>query len=535
MSDNRRIKFVEIILDTGTYVFFSSDSSVPLSTLNGYPTLKSLSQAANTVIPTGGLGNISQLSLTLSDFVENGKASTFMNRLRGGNPYYIDKIVNVYSGLLSDFSDIATNYNLNKQSYYLDTFDYPDESGNVRLTARDISKKLDDKRAIKPKAVTCTLGTTLAAGTTGTITINNSSDLSADEGYILIDNEIIRYENRNTGADTVSIASTSDRGILGNGVNVATAHDSGAKVTEVWTPLNSTDRSKTNCVDVIKQLLIDTGISTGNIDTALFNEERDTWLSTEDITGLVSKPTPIKKIIEQICEQCYIDIWFDVDTQLYKLRANRPQIVAFNATLTSDNDILDRGHVVRHDFKEQATQVWVYYDKIDYLGSDSPNNYSTTEIGIDATAESNYGASSQKIIYANFLDDGNAASAAQLTNRYLKSLKDGTKKVYLQLDLSRTNISLNDRVIIETEQHTDANGDPDVMVCQISKIDKTSGETIKVEAIKLYYDSSAKYASVGPSSLSDYGGESNANRIRYAFISNSSSKMKNGDDGYIIV
>ena len=90
------IRIVEIEFDGETVIFYEENSSIPVNAPNGYPVLKSISQAPATLIPVGGLGRIASLTLSLADFdYHNGtaKSGTFLGRLRAANKYYLDDIV----------------------------------------------------------------------------------------------------------------------------------------------------------------------------------------------------------------------------------------------------------------------------------------------------------------------------------------------------------------------------------------------------------------------------------------------------------
>lgn len=704
------LKFVSIEFDTGTEFFYEENSSVPVDAPSGYPVLKSINQAAATLIPTGGLGAIASLSMSFADFDYHVGAitkGTFFGRLRAGNKYYLDKLVNLYTGFVEDFNAASGDYGLTKQVYYLDRFDFPNGGGVVNMQARDISKKLDDKRAVVPQAVKCKLvgeneqhqyllvtstgpndsglgaqingvetgsitydgigatpddsnsyitvtstitpdyvevtarnitgstqqwlvgfqgqfgsimidssnrpqvvvdgSGTLSTNTyvlpslvtaqkiemqinngnielyvadvlrwssstytptestgwkffrrfddtnqsdaqlndiqiresrsagisdtyTGLVTVTDTSDLLSPN-YILIDKELIRYSVFDSS--NIRIHSITDRGILNRGVNVAAIHENNAAISQAWLTLDESDPTvKKNCVDLIQELLETAGVPTANIDTVGFADEKSTWLSNENLAGAITKPTSIKNVIKKISEQCYFDIWYEPTEQKYKLAANVPQVVGTLTSIDTDADILENGHTVKHELKDQATQVWVYSNKLDVLGSDQPNNYSETDINADLGSETNYGSSSKKIIYADFFDDDSSTSVDTIGNRYRQRLVDGVITVLFQLDISNNQLKLNDKIVIRTTSYTDDAGEPVPLVCQITKYDNTRGNRIFVEAQKLPWDADQKFAGWAANALNDYSSESEENKIKYSFWSDNTGLLPDGSSGY---
>lgn len=469
-----------------------------------------------------GLGYRGTVKVIFSDF-RHGDKGTYFGKLKALNPFYLDRKIKIHTGFL-DLDGSFNWSNMKEHLYFIKKIELNDKDQFI-VTAKDPLTLLDRDQALAPTKTSASLSGALTDSYTGTLTISSNDGFDSVGGYAVIEDEIIKYTGVSGSTDITGVT----RGILGS---TAAAHSSGEEIR------NCFGFENLNCVDVIRDLIEDfTDIDHANyIDDTAWNTERDTYLSAETISGIVTEPTPVKEIVKKISEQTWLDLWWSDEDQKIKLQSIGPTITEI-ASLNHRENILNKGHKIKENIEKAVTQIWYYYDKIDHLGSDDPNNFSSLYVKEDLNLEGSSGHGTQKIkkIFASFVPSGGAGTASKVCSRIIASSGRGDRYVDFMVDAKDSSIKTGDTISVESDLEQDANGDPVSSIYRVISKEQVSRTVYKYSAMATGQVEGATYGIIGPNTLVDYTLESQANKDNYGFITGSDGKMSNGDEGYLIL
>ncbi len=524
-ANRRSINIVELDLDavvspTGTE--YHCDSTAPLGQ-TFWPTISKFDWAPTELIQSRGLGYRGVVKISFTDF-SYGDKGTYFGKLLGRNPFYLDRKLKIHEGFLNN--DGSFDFvNSIERLYFIKRIDGPTDKGIITITAKDPLTLLDKDQATSPKKSDGKLDALLSESTVGvTIDITDNDGFTVGGGVAVIEDEIIRYSST-SGAGSIVI---SERGAFGS---IAEEHDAGSPVRECFYFENE------NCVDVIRDLIEDyTDIDHANyIDDDAWDIERDVYLSSELITGVIIEPTSVKDIIQKITSQTWVDVWWSDEEQEIKLKAIGPNLAAVSE-IDSDNHILDKGFKIKRNAEKAITQAWIYYDKINLAAGDDPNNYRSLYIVADPTLEgaSGHGREKRKTIFGSFLNASGLATATKVGSRILEKEGKGSNDIAFYLDAKDSILKTGDSVNVLIDCIQDSNGDPVRTNYRIVSKEQVDGITFSYKAVETGQDPDDRYGMIGPNTLLDYDSESETNKDAYAFISADYAEMPNGDNPYLI-
>lgn len=472
-----------------------------------------------TKITGDGLGYRANVTITVEDFPHG--SGTFFGRHLGANPFFLDRPIRVYQGFLHEPFDLA---NLKERLYFIKKIDGPDEKGRIKITGSDVLSLLDGDRALWPVASYGNLASSLTSSATGSINIGDNTNITAGS-YVIIDSEIV-YVSAITGSTNITI---STRGRFGT---EAVAHDANAPVRRISTA------SGINVVDRIYNLIDQaTAIDVSTyIDLDAWNAQRDTYLATDDVTGVIIEPTPVKDILKDLCRQFQIALWWDDEEQLIKLKAIGPTITPA-VTINTTEHILSQGHAVKRDQSKAVTQVWVYYDKIDGSKGNDPDNFRYYYIHIDTELESSAGYGTAKIerVFADQIDAGGTSTAAKISQRIVARMREGAVEIPFQLDVRDATIAVGDIVQITTDLIQDENGNPapkNVMIVERNRKDAV----VEYVAVPTGVEVGSRYGYIAPAGTPNYTSATSEQRARYTWIASATTgQLSNGDSAYLMI
>lgn len=198
--------YVDNILRTTHEIWLTTPTQdFPLNLLNtsgvavAIPCLRDVRETPGNIEISGGLGKRAALTATCDDFPHHDRGldkyvasrsytaqsqGTFWGKFMARHRYYQGRPLIRHSGYLVDGLYDAANFET--RYYILERFEGPDRDNRMRITAKDILKLADDKRAVVPAPSTATLveGTvetgTAQAGATNTITLMSTTPGNAD-------------------------------------------------------------------------------------------------------------------------------------------------------------------------------------------------------------------------------------------------------------------------------------------------------------------------------------------------------------------
>lgn len=491
-------------------LFYSHDIT------NGYnPTPTKMSIAS-------GLGFRGHVNVKLKDF-PFGNVGTYFGRLLASNPYYIDRKLKVYTGFYDGVTFDWANFK--EHLYFIKKIAGPDANGLVSITAADPLTLLDEDQAQAPEVSDGELTAALTSSATGTLNITDNTGFSASGGVANIDGELVRYSGISGGDSIV----TTERGAFGS---EAKAHDDEDSVRNCYYFENE------NVVDAIRSLIEDfSPIDHATyIPDADWNSQRDDYLVGDLVTGVVTDPQDVKKIVEDLCKQAWISIWWDDVAQEIKLRAIGPTITP-NATLNKNEQILDTGERQRRDPTKAISEVWIYYGRIDHSDDETePKNYTNLYVKADADATTGHLKPKIKKIFANYIPSSGGSSVSKLASRILAQNAQGTYEYRFQMDVKDADTKTGEAVTVTSDLIQGSDGIEVPTNFMVIERDQIADTKYQYTAIRTGFSTGSNYGLIAPNSMLDYLSETTENKTTYAFVADTSTEeMSNGDDPTLII
>lgn len=457
---------------------------------------------------------------------------TYWTRWLASNPYYIGKTIIHYKGYLEDGHFDWDNFN--KRYHIIESISHPDSRGNLAIKSYDFLRNIEDDRAQIPPPSKGVLASALSSTATD-VKITPASSIFAEygsaNGVVRIGKELIHFASAYSSTEEGFRGCT--RGYDNTGIFIKN-HNSSSTVQTCYV------LSSVNVVDFITSALVDYGNVPRNfIPTTDWNTERDLWLSASKLTTILHKPTGINKILNELCELCMFNVWWEDHDREFKLKALSPQHL--NATIPTfdDTDFIIKNSVkVTYDDKERISQVWVYYNKNIRTEDDGkPENYDSLYIATDLASEGvdEFGVSRVKIIFSSWWNT--QTLSALLGGRLIARYRDGVNKIELKAYDKDGTVHLGDTITLNVDAIRDANGNIEDHNTQVVGIAEDSKEnTFKMDAVSLAFYGTYGFIASAEASTTDYGSATTAERQRWAFIASSgTAQFANGDPAYKII
>lgn len=396
------------------------------------PSLVSVSTAPTRINLAGaspdaqGLGNRALCSITFADHQHNdrivdpylsGRSWDPMDKSRGSfwtrwlarNRYRQGVQIKVYEGYTGQA--LAA---MRVRTYFLDSVQPPDASGRVTITGKDILAKLEERKAQAPLASPGVLAADLSNNATSFGVLNAVEADYPATGTLRIGDELMTYTGRSLSGDTLTFT-----GVTRGTDNSAAASHS------LEDAVQSCIRYTTERVDDILSDLLTTygGIPGAWLDTAGWAAEVTEYLSAYLLTTLITEPTSVAELVSEVQTQALVYVWWDERDALVKLKAVRAVDVEPDL-LTDEANILEGGFRITEQPRERASQVWVAYNRRDFVKSKTDvKSYATVAIVANLESETDelYGEASIRKVWGNWLPTGALASttASKIITRYV--------------------------------------------------------------------------------------------------------------------
>ena len=472
-----------------------------------------------------GLGYRANIRITFNDF-NYGAKGTYWGKLLASNIYYQDRKLTLYEGFYDGGTFSLSDFK--QKLYFINKITGPDSNGKVVITASSILTLLDNDKAKVPDKTDGVLAGALAAATTGTVNIGDNTGFNASGGVCVINSEYIRYSGV-SGADSIVITS---RGQFGT---TAADHSAGDDVNDCFYFEDD------NVVDVIYRLIDEQSPIDAStyINTTEWNAQRDDYLPTQYVTGVILPQEDTKDIIEKLCMQGYIALWWSEDEQLLKLKAIGPTVASVKS-LNQQNHILNIGEKPERNSKDAISAVLIHYGIINpEEDHDDPTNYQSHYYQDDAAALAGLGLKI-KTVFADFIPNSGTGSVSRLASRLLSQFKKGELKYTFILDAKDVeSLPVGDRAQISTDKIQDSNGDNEINDFFVIERERQSDPSrYKYLAIATGFLIEAGYRKIAPDSMSSvtYATATTQQRIEYGFIADTSTvEMSNGDPPTLIL
>lgn len=476
-----------------TLTFAKSQSDLPKDQYI-IPSLVSVSTAPTKINPANGdrdvnpLGQRAVANISFRDFphsdllvdkyrtgrsynpVEKG---TFWTKWLARNPYYQNRPIRIYEGYLGQaIGDMQV------RNYLIDTIDGPNNSNTVTIVAKDPLKLTDKAKAQAPSVSTGELNADITNTATSLVIKKAVLGDYPASGTVRIDDELITYASKTeatvsgelfitlNGLTRATDGSTADKHDADSGVQICLRYTN-KKVWEVAYDL-ITNYSK---------------IPASFINYPSWVLEGETWLYAFDLTTLISEPTGVDDLLQELMSQVLFYIWWDERDQLIKFRVIKPYIQSA-PLLTDNSNLIENSITFSTNAKNRISQVWLYYHQKNLAESlDNESNYQRVEVNADLQSESDdfYGESVIRKVFARWIVGEN--QAYNTVTRLLNSNKDNPKYIKFRLDAKDRSIWTADVVDVENRNIVDFNGNQTIeRYIVLSAQEVVSGEVIEYMA-----------------------------------------------------
>ena len=509
-----------------THKFKSNNNNDPA--IDGIPCLVSVSTAPTKIVIGKGLGHRASITIQLMDFTHHDRGidpyvstrtydpetqGTYFGKLKARNPFYTGRKVRIKTGFNGEFQT---------RLYIIESMSGPDESGRLSIVCKDPLKLADKERSQCPALSTGELASAYSVGgTTLVLTAGDGAGYPAS-GTVRIGDNILAY----TGVSTDTLTGVTG----GQWGTTDAAHDAGSKVQLCKT------FSSVNVVDIIEDLLLNfTDIDAAFIDSAAWALERDMFLSSTTLTSIISEPTGVKELIEELTEQFLLDVWWSDDEQLIKLESIIPKAVnTTEAEYTDEHHILKQGVQVSENIKDRVTEVWFYYAPINHSESYDAENMAKVKIVVDANAESAAQFNDKRIkkIFSRWTDS--ESLAIQSSSRLLNRDATNRKQIKFKMDVKDSSLKTGDHFIINTKYITDETGAKLSKRMQVLSHDIREKGVVDYDTIEVNF--TGRYMVIAPNTVSGtYSTATTQEKAKYGFVGPNSGNFPDGEEPYKII
>lgn len=324
-------------------------------------------------------------------------------------------------------------------------------SDKVTLKCRDILVKASDEKAQIPALSPGELHADINATQKSIEVAGAVLDDYSPSGTIRINSECMKYSARSlNGNGRLNFTITS----RGTDSTTAKAHNAEDQVQECY-------RFESVAVDqAINDIL--SGFTT--IDPALLDltgwaDEAASYLTSYSLQGVITRPTAVKAILGEICEQTQVFLWWDVFLQKVRLRAVRA-ITSPPPVLSEGSHLLGGSVALKEKPLERVSRVWMYFDQQNPTeGLTKEENYRRVQGSLDLSQEAPemYGDPAIRRIFARFIRS--RAVALQTTGRILTRYRDVPVELSFAVDAKDRGIDIGDIVLIDHYKVQDVSGD----------------------------------------------------------------------------
>lgn len=521
---------------TKTYRFVKPNQTLPAGVL-AYPFLTSV-QTSPTVLELNKISRRAQITVEFKDSSHHDRGidpyhatrafdadsqGTFFNKLFARNPYLSNRVLRVKTGYINPAGfDTSFSTDFETRTYLIDRVEGPDAQGTVRVVAKDVLKLTDDKKSKIPVANEGSTGAAMTAIQT-TIVLNAGEGAAyPSSGTVRVDDEFISYSGKS--ADTLTGCT---RALYGSS---AATHNSDARV-QVCVAYNGA-----NVSDVLYDVLVNyANIPSTYVPKSDWDNEVSTWLSSHTLTNVLSEPTGVQEVVETILEQTTSALWWDERAQEIKFKTTAPVIPGTSIFEVNDDNILRNTFTLSVLDKERVSRASIYYNMVSYTEDrDSAKNFSTVHVRTDSAAESadEYGESVERVVYGDWITA--SGPALEMAGRVLRLFRDSPFQISFHLDAKDGGeLWTGDVFSLNSKFFVDVDGAPRPTRFLVTKARETKAG-VSFEYTAISFDLLARLGLVAPDTMPDYLLASIEDRSKYAFISDNSGLLSNGDEGNTI-
>lgn len=368
------------------------------------------------------------------------KRGSFWGKWLARNPYHVGYILRVYDGYFGD--DLSA---MIKREYVIEKVDA--SRSQVRITAKDILRKVTDTNVTAPALSPGALSLSLFSGATSFQVAGAALADYPATGFLRINSEVMSYTARALVGGNVEFTGVV-RGVLGT---AAAGHNQFDRVQRVVAYVD------TPVADIVYDLLVTWGgVPASYIDKAAWDLEQAEWRELYRFTAYITDPVPVQRLLGELCQQGLVNIWWDERVQKIIYRAQRPNFAP--NTLTQAGHLVSDSVVIEEKPERRASQVYVYFNlRNPTLSLNDKANFANAEAFLDVDKERQYGEPAVREIFCRWVNT--SVIARTLASAYLLRFRDVRR--YISFDLTAKDVGIcwtGDVLQIEHFLRVDATG-----------------------------------------------------------------------------
>jgi len=405
-----------------------------------FPCIESVSMAP-TKLEMKGLSLRASVSITCQDFPYHDRGldpyakdrpepqGTFFGKLKKRNPYVVNRPMRILSSYIGDDGKVYGE----THHYLIDSISGPDSNGRVTIKARDGLSLADENKAQAPRQ------------SSGKLTADVPADAVVlpmyppgiineypDSGIVRIGDEVLTYSGKNQNSLT---------GVQrGQFKTEAVEHSADDKVQLCL------QYEKADACDLIAEWLRDyAGVDTSFIDLDGWREENRTWLGLVKLSGLITEPTGVNKLIEEVQESTGTVVWWDERAKLIRFKVLQVPLATSPPKEISDRNNILKGSVkLAEKEQDRVTRVSLFYHLTRQWDGVKEGNFSALHVSVNSDAESEfaYNEEKERKVLSRWLSV--EAVAGDIANRLLARFENPNKEVTFRVDAKDAEINTGD-------------------------------------------------------------------------------------------
>ncbi|MDJ0513089.1 MAG: hypothetical protein QNJ62_06565 [Methyloceanibacter sp.] len=515
-------------MGTKSIKFCSRGAPIPLSEPGIIPSLMSVRAAATEIDLEKGLSRRRGADITLMDSAEedhllDSYAATrsqkaigsFWRRLLARNSNTSGRPARLRRAFFTNGWD---NAEFTDENYIIEAISGPDDNGQVRIELKDLITLADRRQVPEPKDGRLAAALT-ETGLSATLQTGQGADYAAT-GYITIGREVIEYTSNSS--DVLSWPDTGHRGAFGT---EAAEHDIDDAVAQarVWT--------NTPITTVMQNILTESGIDAGDIDTAGFADEEATWLGPSyNVTACIPKPEDSDKLLADLTRIVRGVLWWSPTDNKVRFKVFAPPVPGPAVPLLTDDAhiIAESTKIARQDKLRTTVRATFYGLRSATENRSESANYNLTAIYIDTVAESpnEYGDRRNFESFNRWWTADNRVAAVSEVTRSALYYRDAPVEIDLAVSAKDASLQEADIVDIETGLYTDTEGRPLRLRSIIIRRDQR-GDQIRLKCRGTNF--AERVAFIAPDTAGDYPSDP-----EYAHIAADANGFSDGTKPYVI-
>lgn len=309
---------------------------------------------------------------------------------------------------------------MDTRHFFIESFDGPALDGRYSLTAKDILKFLDDDRALAPRPnngelETLSLGPSDVSAMLQPVGIGDAE--YEPSGYVTIGGAEVAQFDR-TG-DVLTLV----RARLGTD---AVEHDRGDRIQAL---LRFEQQRVSDIIYVLMTQYTDVDPSFIPLDD--WHDEDDAYIGRR-YTGNIAEPTAVRKLVNELIEQCGLAIWWDDVRQKVRFQALRR--ILTNAGRLTPNNVDENSLTIREQPTKRVSELMINY------GLRSPlhalrefTSYRESRFLRSGVAAADYGAPAFREVFSRWIARNQTNTASRVGAIQIGRFRDPPRKFSLSM------------------------------------------------------------------------------------------------------